>query len=254
MRQLKNICVLAAMTLLLNVACRSTYHMTGIERSRILIDNRYDRQPDAQAQAFLAPYKHEVDSIMQPVVGRAARHMAANRPESDLSNLLADILVWGSKPFGEEPDMGVYNMGGIRASLAKGDVTWGNIIDMAPFENKICLLTLTGEKLMELFRQIAARGGEGVSHGVELRIANRKLLSAQLHGKEIDPQGKYRVATLDYLAEGNDGLVAFKDATDVVSPKNEQNNVRYIIRNYFATMAAQGIDIDSKIEGRVVVE
>lgn len=254
MKRLKNFYALAAMTLLLNGACRSPYHMTGIERSRILIDNRYDRQPDAQAQAFLAPYKHEVDSIMQPVVGRAARHMAANRPESDLSNLLADILVWGSKPFGEEPDMGVYNMGGIRASLAKGDVTWGNIIDMAPFENKICLLTLSGEKLMELFRQIAARGGEGVSRGVELRIANRKLLSARLHGKEIDPQGKYRVATLDYLAEGNDGLVAFKDATDVVSPKNEQNNVRYIIRNYFATMAAQGIDIDSKIEGRVVVE
>ena len=254
MKRLKNFYALAAMTLLLNVACRSTYHMTGIGRSRILIDNRYDRQPDAQAQAFIAPYKHEVDSIMQPIVGRAAKYMAANRPESELSNLMADILVWGSKPFGESPDMAVYNMGGIRAALAKGDVTWGNIIDMAPFENKICLLTLSGEKLMELFQQIAARGGEGVSRGVELRIANRKLLSARLHGKEIDPQGKYRVATLDYLAEGNDGLTAFKDGIDVVSPQEERNNVRFVIMEFFKEAKAEGRVVDAKVEGRVVVK
>ena len=230
------------------------YRMTGIERTRILIDKNYDRQPDVAAQAFIAPYQHKVDSIMQPVVGKIAKYMAASKPESELSNLLADILVWGGKPFGEKPDMAVYNMGGIRAALAEGDVTWGNIIDMAPFENKICFLTLTGERLLELFGQIASRGGEGVSHGVELRIADSKLLSARLHGKEIDPQESYRVATLDYLAEGNDGLLAFKDGTDVVSPKDENNNVRYIIRNYFATMTAQGRTIGSAIEGRIIVE
>ena len=242
------------MAALLTVSCSAPYRMTGIERSRILIDKNYDRQIDATAAAFIAPYQHEVDSMMKPVVGRVAKYMAANRPESELSNLLADILIWGGKPFGEKPDVAIYNMGGIRAALAEGDVTWGNIIDMAPFENKICFLTLTGERLLELFGQIASRGGEGVSHGVELRIADSKLLSARLHGKEIDPQASYRVATLDYLAEGNDGLLAFKDGTDVMSPKDENNNVRYIIRNYFATMTAQGRTIGSAIEGRIIVE
>ena len=230
------------------------YRMTGIERTRILIDSRYDRQPDAAAQSFIAPYQHKVDSMMRPVVGKVAKYMAANRPESPLSNLLADILVWGGKEFNEKPDLAVYNMGGIRAALAEGDVTWGNIIDMAPFENKICFLTLSGKKLLELFGQMASRGGEGVSHGVELTISERKLLSARLHGKEIDPQANYRVATLDYLAEGNDGLTVFKDGTNVVSPKDENNNVRYIIRNYFATTMAQGRVVDAAVEGRVVVK
>ena len=168
--------------------------------------------------------------------------------------MLADILVWGGKEFNEKPDLAVYNMGGIRAALAEGDVTWGNIIDMAPFENKICFLTLSGKKLLELFGQMASRGGEGVSHGVELTISERKLLAARLHGKEIDPQANYRVATLDYLAEGNDGLTVFKDGTNVVSPKDENNNVRYIIRNYFATTMAQGRVVDAAVEGRVVVK
>ena len=240
----------AAMALMM-VSCSTPYRMTGIERSRILIDSRYDRQPDAAAQAFIAPYQHTVDSMMKPVVGKVAKYMAANRPESPLSNLLADILVWGGKPFGENPDVAVYNMGGIRAALPEGNVTWGNIIDMAPFENKICFLTLTGEKLLELFGQMASRGGEGVSHGAELTISNGKLLSARLHGKEIDPQANYRVATLDYLSQGNDGLTAFKDGTDLVSPQDDKNNVRFIIMEYFKAETAEGRVVDAEVEGRI---
>ena len=236
-------------------SCRSGYHVTDIQRSRILIDNTYDRQPDAQAAAFIKPYQHEVDSIMSPVMGTVANYMASHRPESELSNLLADILVWASKRYGEQSDMAVYNMGGIRAAFSKGKVTYGDIVDVAPFENKICFVTLSGEKLLLLFRQIAARGGEGVSHGVELAITkDKKLESARLHGKEIDPQASYRVATLDYLAQGNDGMGAFKSATNVVSPQEKSNNVRFIIMDYFREYASQGKAVEKKIEGRIVVK
>ena len=73
------------------------YHLTSVERSRIIIDNRYDQNPDEKAAAFLAPYKKVNDSIMAPVVGQVAHNMHAKRPESDLSNLLSDILDWSSR-------------------------------------------------------------------------------------------------------------------------------------------------------------
>ncbi len=239
---------------MLLASCTTHYRMVGIDRTRMLIDKSYDAAPSAEAQAFLAPYQHDVDSIMKPIVGQIARYMSASKPESELSNLLCDILVWGGGPFGEKPDFSIYNMGGIRAAFAKGNVTFGDVVDVAPFENKICFMTLTGEKVLELFSQVASRGGEGVSHGVELRIANRKLLSAKLHGKEIDPKANYRVATLDYLAQGNDGLLAFKDGTDVVSPQEERNNVRFIIMDYFRAEAAEGRVVDAKMEGRIISE
>ena len=132
-------------------SCRSHYVMSGIERSRILVDSRYDALNDAQVDAFMAPYKHVVDSMMSPVVGEVARYMAAHRPESELSNLLADILMWAAERYNEKPVFGVYNMGGIRAGLAKGKVTYGDVLDVAPFENKIAFLTLSGEKVLELF-------------------------------------------------------------------------------------------------------
>jgi 2',3'-cyclic-nucleotide 2'-phosphodiesterase (5'-nucleotidase family) len=243
------------LSLLSLTACTSHYQLSQVSRSRIVVDSRYDRQPDAAAAAFLAPYKQKVDSTMSPIVGRAAHNMAAGRPESDLSNLLSDILIWAGKDYGEKPVLAVYNMGGIRATITKGDVTIGDVLDMAPFENKICFLTLTGEKLTELFRQIASRLGEGVSHGVVLTVSpDGQLLDARLNGQAIAPKASYRIATIDYLAYGNDGMVAFKDGTDRVMPSDEKNNVRYVIMNYFSNEMAQGREVSAKIEGRIVVK
>ena len=247
---------LASMALLpTSSAFAQKYKVAKVERTRILIDKAWDAQPDAEAAQFIAPYKAKVDSIMGPVVGSVAHDMTRHRPESELSNLLCDILVWGGKAFNEQPVFSVYNVGGIRSNLAKGKITVADVNDMAPFENKICFLTLTGEKTLELFRQIAHRGGEGLSSAVRLVITkDGKLKSVTLNGEPIDPKKSYRIATLDYLAEGNDQLVAFKSGTDVVAPKQKENNVRYIIMDYFREKMKQGETVESKIEGRCVVE
>lgn len=229
--------------------------VTAVERTRIVIDSSYDRDPDAEAAGFIEPYRQHVDSIMSPVVGRSAHYMSASKPESDLSNLMADILVWAGRGYGETPVIGIYNMGGIRASLPAGTVTYGDVLEIAPFENKICFLTLSGEKLTQLFREIAATGGEGVSHGVELVMTrDRKLKSITIDGREIDPKGSYRIATIDYLAQGNDKMPAFRDGTGLNSPQAEENDTRYIISDYFREMARQGKAVDSKMEGRIRVE
>ena len=236
-------------------ACSSHYQLAGVQRTRIVVDSRYDATPDAAATAFLAPYKHQVDSVMGPVVGRVAHDMEANRPESSLSNLLSDILIWAAAEYGETPVLGIYNMGGIRASLVKGEVTYGDVLDIAPFENKIAFTTLKGETLLKLFRQIAHRGGEGVSHGCELVISRQgELISARLHGQEIDPQADYRITTIDYLLGGNDGMSAMNEGHDLKSPQEARNNTRFIIMNYFKEKAAKGEIVEAKVEGRIKVQ
>lgn len=246
--------LLAVPSVMMLTACSSHYQLTDVSRTRILVDKTYDAAPDATAAAFLAPYKEAVDSVMGPVVGEVARDMAAERPESTLSNLLPDIFMHMAQHYNEKPDFAVYNMGGIRAALSKGKVTYGDVLDVAPFENKICFLTLSGDKVLELFSQIAMRGGEGVSKGVQLVITkDGQLLSARVNGKEIDPQASYRITTIDYLAQGNDGMPAFKSGTDLNSPKDDKNNARYVITDYFREMMKAGKAVDAKVEGRIIV-
>lgn len=242
-------------TLFLASACRSHYEMAGIQRSRIVIDSRYDANPDAQAAEFLKPYKHVVDSIMGPVVGESARYMTAERPEGTLSNLLSDIMVWAAKDYNETVDFGVYNMGGVRADLPKGKITYGDVLDIAPFENKIAFASLRGDALQELFEQMASVGGEGVSHAVRIVITNDgQLVSATVNGEPVDPEREYRLATIDYLLGGTDKLEAFKKVFNVNAPKEASNNSRFIIMNYFREQTKEGKVVDAQIEGRVTVK
>ncbi len=245
------------MALLMMASCAPKhYRLVSVDRSRIIVDSRYDQNPDQKAAEYLAPFKRVNDSIMGPVMGVIAHNMHPQRPESDLSNLLADILVWAAKDYNEEPVLGIYNMGGIRADLTKGEVTYGDLLDVAPFENKICFITLTGESLLKVFGQMAKKGGEGVSRGLELVIegpeGKGKVKSVRLHGKEIDPKAEYRIATINYLIEGNDGMPSLREGTNVVAPDAASNNTRYLIMNYFRDKHAKGEVVDSKVEGRIV--
>ena len=245
---------LATMAMLAS-GCQSHYEVASVQRSRILVDARYDANPDEQAAEFLKPYKHVVDSIMGPVVGRSAKYMTAQRPEGELSNLLADILVWAAKDYGEKVDFGVYNMGGVRADLPKGTVTYGDVLDIAPFENKIAFGTMTGAEVLELFGQMAAVGGEGVSHSVRMVITkDGKLESATINGEAIDPAKEYRLTTIDYLLGGTDKMEAMKKCRNVNAPKDASNNSRFIIMNYFRDMLKQGKEVSAEIEGRVTVK
>ena len=196
-------------------ACAQNYVMKSASREHIIIDNRYGSTKEAEN--FVRPYKNIVDSVMAPLVGYSARYMKAHTPESELSNLLADIMVWGGKMYDEKPDIGLYNMGGIRAALPKGRVTFGDINDIAPFENKICFLSLSGEQLTTLFRQIGRTFGAGISHGVEAVYEKGNLVSLRLNGEEIDPKRDYRIATIDYLIHGNDGFRELRKNVAMVS-------------------------------------
>lgn len=255
MKTKTTISVLLLSALLLGSACQSHYEVASIQRSRILIDSRYDSQPDQKAAEFLKPYKHVVDSVMGPVVGRSAKYMTAQRPEGTLSNLLSDILVWAAKDYNENPDFGMYNMGGVRADLPKGDVTYGDVLDIAPFENKIAFGTLTGAEVLELFGQMASVGGEGVSSSVRMVITkDGRLESATINGEPVDPAKNYRLTTIDYLLGGTDKLEALKKCRDINAPKDVSNNSRFVIMNYFRYMQKQGKEVDAQIEGRVVVK
>ena len=242
-------------TMMAFTSCVTHYSVSGIDRTRLLIDKAYDSQTAAEVQAFMKPYNAKVDSLMSPVVGKAAMPIEPYRPESPMGNLMPDILVWAGQEYGEKPDFGVYNIGGMRAALAQGNVTIGDVFDVAPFENYICFVTLTGDKVLELMGQIAYRGGEGVSHEVKIVMTpDNKLKRATIAGKEIDPASKYRVAVIDYVSHGNDRMVAFKSATDRHEPKGEDALARQIMIRYIKALADQGKMLESHIEGRITIE
>lgn len=124
-------------------ACSSSYTVTEIEGGRVAMTSVYDKDPDAGAVALLKTYQLRKDSIMSPVIGHSAANLVSYRPESPLSNLLADVIKQSTaKLTGEKVDVAVMNMGGIRSALSEGEITYGDVFEITPFENALCLLTM----------------------------------------------------------------------------------------------------------------
>lgn len=234
-------------------ACSSSYTVTEIEGGRVAMTAEYDKEPDAQAVDLLKTYQLRKDSIMSPVIGHSAGYLMAYRPESPLSNLLADVIRQSTAQLtGEKVDVAVMNMGGIRSSLSEGDITYGDVFEIAPFENALCLLVMNGETLQQLFEQIASLYGEGLS-GAQLVISqDKRLLNATVGGKKIDPEAMYRVATIDYLAEGNDKMTAFRNAKSKTLPANDL--LRDALLNYVKECERKGVFVQARVEGRIVVK
>ena len=215
---------------------------------RIEVTSDLDATPSAEAANIVAPYKASVDSMMAPPLGLSRVAMSPKRPESLLSNWAADVMIEGGTATGLEPaDMGLVNIGGLRNNMPEGIVRRGDIMLISPFENYVVVLEMKGKDLLELMRNIAAVKGEGVSSSVRMEISSDgDLLSCTIGGKEIDPNRIYTVATIDYLAEGNDKMYALKKAV-------KRHDIGILARDIMMEYVIKHRVIDSKIEGRIII-
>lgn len=248
-------------TLLCGLLSASSLSAYAQSRAGVKLVNAYRTEMDAtmdtlpamaHANEVLAPYRTKVDSVRKPILGVSDLYMEAERPESSLSNFLADLyLAQAPKYKIKKVDLAILNMGGIRNAMPKGDVTYGDVQDISPFNNRFCVVTLRGADLLTLFGEMAKNGGEAVSGNVRLIISpDGKLLSAKINGSAVEEKRKYRIATIDYLTEGNDGMVSFKKAVKV-----QRTNIlaRDVIVDYLKSETAAGRTVSAKKDGRIRV-
>lgn len=235
------------------VSCHSSYELTSVSGSMMTVDSKWDTLPDARATALLAPYKGKVDSLMHRVVGVSEMTMGKGKPESLLSNLIADVLrESATQVLGKPADMALVNLGGLRNILSKGEITCEDIYEILPFENSLCVVTVKGSTLLSLFDAIARKGSDGVS-GVKLRITDKgNCLNGTIGGKRIEEEKLYTVATIDYLADGNDGMAPLAQAVKRECP--EGATLRGLFMDYVERQTAAGKKITSCLDGRVTRE
>jgi 5'-nucleotidase len=129
--------------------------------------------------------------------------------ESALGDVLADAL-----RAMVHADVSLLNPGGLRAELPAGELTFGGMYEVIPFDNTVATLTVTGAQLERLIAA-AYNGHKGVfqQSGLHVELAPcpgpGRLKKATLEsGAPIDPAAHYRVVLPDFLARGGDGLGA----------------------------------------------
>ena len=170
--------------------------------SRVIpVTSRLDSQIDPQLAEILRPYKTPVDSINGIVVGQTTQ---AFNKKPQMMNWMADFVMTDAQRLAKQKiDMSIVNVGGIRSTFPQGNITKGN---------HEVVLAISGAHLAQALDSIAATGGNGVSHNVRalMDVEGKRCLQVTIDGKPIDPNRTYYVATINYLAGGNDGMEPLK--------------------------------------------
>ena len=162
-------------------------------------------EEDTKLAALLAPFEASAAE-------RAAREITTladaltNAWDGDrrLGELIADALRAATNA-----DVGMQNSGGVRANLLAGPVTYGDLFRVLPFDNKLVTLTVTGSQLRALVMQAYPSYYYSNLHivfdpALELSRQIRDVTFAD--GSPLKPDARYTLATVDFLADGGDGL------------------------------------------------
>lgn len=247
-KTLLGVCLLCGLT-----ACQSTYKVTSATGRRIPINATLDEAPDSGAIALLAPFKQKVDSVMARPLGEAAEDMERDRPEGALSRLVADVLrEAATEVLGHPADVAFMNAGGMRISLSKGTISYGTALEILPFDNSLCVLTMKGSALLAVFDNVANLKGNGLSGASLYVTADRKARDVRVGGQPIDPERLYTVATIDYLADGNDGMEGLIQYEERICPP--KRTLRDLFIEYVERETAAGRAIKAPAPGRIIVE
>ena len=202
--------------ILLNSCAKKQYAIKSVNGYLVEMNDGFDDRDGATMSSIVQPYKIELDTRMNTVVGEAVKSLTKEGPQSILANFTADALhelatdIWG--PI----DFAIINNGGIRTTINQGSVTIGNLYEIYAFENTLVRIEITGETVKELFTNFAQKKMEGFSKSIRLVVKDKDIASLSIGGRPLDEKAIYKVATVDYLAEGNDGMEVLKQATTYI--------------------------------------
>jgi 5'-nucleotidase len=182
--------------------------------------------PSLTARASYEGFEVQPDEAVAAVAERAAAGARAFRDrklgvslttafrkpatsESPLANLMTDALL-ASLPV----DVAIHNVrGGIRNGLPAGELTYGDVYKMFPFDNRSIVLDLSGKELRDVITAQSLNPGRragfsGMRIAVDCDRGRTDVSMTLASGRTLEDTDRVSVLVNDYLALGGDDILA----------------------------------------------
>ncbi len=209
--------------------------------------------PDARVRALSRAAALAVAPRIARVVGEAAQPITRRTSpsgESALGDLVAD-----AERDATHAEMALTNAGGIRADLDRGPITWGELLTLHPFGNRLLTTELTGAALVRTLEeqwradpaaipQILKISGFAYRWDPARPVGERVVAVCDAAGRRLDPARRYRVTVNDFLAGGGDGFTTLAAAAQGKAGPTD-------IEALAAYLAAAGRPLEPRIDGRI---
>jgi len=163
---------------------------------------------DTAAAQLVRKYEAEIGPRVSRVITTMAEPLLKRGGDYPLGRLIAD-----AQRAAAGAQLAIMNNGGIRTELPAGEITWGALYQLQPFENRLVRLTLTGAQIREVMEQVV-RGSQPGMHisGFTVQYDPQKPEGSRVvrmllpDGSPIRNDVSYTMSVNDFLAGGGDGL------------------------------------------------
>lgn len=211
---------------------------------------------DPAVEAVVAAAQAEIAPVKNLAVGRTALELTHDRYTLSL------LGQWASDIFRQtaKADIAFQNGGGLRTSIPAGVVTMGTLYEVAPFDNTLVTMDLTGAQVLEVLNHGInnAKNGMVQFSGLWVRIDSSQPWGSQVlevrlsDGALLDPAATYRVVTNDFLVAGGDEFNMFKQGKNITETFIP---VRDALKEAFMQAGTVRVEPDGRLQDvRVVVK
>ncbi|WP_111709177.1 5'-nucleotidase C-terminal domain-containing protein [Lutibacter citreus] len=236
--------------IILNSCKKETQSLVRIEGKLLPITKEI--KSVQQIDSFILPYKLKVEKEMNTILSYTKKDLVRTDGilESSLGNLMADMCFERANPIfnsrtGKNIDFALFNYGGIRAGITKGDITTANAFNLMPFENSLVVVELTAKKVNELVQYLIDKHiANPISKHIKLAISDNSY-DLKIKNKKLDPAKTYFVLTSNYLQKGGDQMTFFSNPVSI-------NLLDYKVRNAIIDYFSEKDTIYSNLDNRFI--
>ena len=206
---------------------------------------------NSELELIIDPYRKEIKTL-EKVIGysKGSYSIRDSELESTLGNLIADILYKEintefKKTELKELDFALFNFGGIRGTLNKGEITQHDLFTIMPWKNSATIVQITGKKVLELVKYIDSENLAHPSAGLEIVFKKNDTTNIKIKQKKFDLSKNYYVLTSNFLQEGGDKMVFFSNPIELYSL---DLNLREVLIKYIQSKK----EIIGKLDNRII--
>jgi 5'-nucleotidase len=198
----------------------------------------------------IKPYREKVEKEMTTVISFTPidLYRTDGDLESSLGNLMADLSYERANPIfysrtEKNIDFAMFNYGGIRSGISKGNITNESAFNLMPFENSLVVVELTSDKIKELVNYlIYVNEAHPLSKQINLAITENGY-DLKINNAPIEASKTYFVLTSDYLQNGGDNMNFFKNPVNLYKLDYK---VRNAIIDYFKETDTVKVSLDGR--------
>ncbi|MCG6281043.1 bifunctional UDP-sugar hydrolase/5'-nucleotidase UshA [Vibrio diabolicus] len=183
------------------------------QSQRVLLQEEIEQ--DETMLEFLRPYQEKGQGKLNVKIAESNGKLEGDRSvvryqQTNLGRLIATAHMERAKA-----DFAVMNSGGVRDSIAAGDITYKDVLTVQPFGNMVSYVDMTGKEVLDYLNVVATKpvdsGAYAQFAGIAMSINNGEVTNVFIGNKQLRLDGNYRFTVPSYNAAGGDGYPKIDD-------------------------------------------